>query len=106
MQEWTIHVSSREGVRRGMAFSGFAMFERWRGVFRFLTCTCLAGRLRGLSSAGAGGCPHEFLCGAGCSACADYQPCTSIFLIHVLKEQLGHINFISFVIVSVRNCVG
>ena len=38
---------------------------------------------------------------------AGYLHCIykSIFLIHALKEQLGDILFISFVIVSVRNCV-
>jgi hypothetical protein len=36
---------------------------------------------------------------------AGYLFIKAFVLIHVLKEQLGGILFISFVIVSVRNCV-
>ena len=37
---------------------------------------------------------------------AGYLFIKAFFLIHVVKEQLEHINVISFVIVSVRNCAG
>jgi hypothetical protein len=46
--------------------------------FQFLTGTYLAKRLRELSSIKTGSYSHEFLCRTDCSACADYQPCSTL----------------------------
>ena len=48
-----------------------------------MTCTYLANltkRLRELSSTKTGSYPHEFLCRTNCSACADYQPCNTVWV--------------------------